>query len=514
VFVDEHRVWSKASRGESQRSVPRASSPAHLALDAADGLLTARADRGPLAAHPAAQRAEPVRQFAAAVIVSPDDQRVGAIELGWTDLRHLDERDHVTLRRIAAHTSRLLELRSEATEYRRFIHLSPDASTVLDLDGCVELANPPLAELLGAEDADALRGRSFLDLVAPGDRSWVAAELARVLFAKRHSSRLDLTLLRLDGSEVRCSVAAGHLRGSRRSLQLVIRDLDERIRAEQERAQLSEQLAQAQRLDLAGRLASGLAHDLKNLVTVMTVNLDMAASTIDGLASGAGDPGHALEDLDQVRIAVDRAGELTTKLMQFARQEPANDEQVDVEGAVDAVRRLVEPSLGAGVTMVVELDDGLPPIAADRVQLEQALVNLVMNSSDASPDGGVIRVRGHRYDTRSPDAHAVRTRRALDPTRDYVCLEVVDEGAGMDDETLTRAFEPLFSTKGAARGTGLGLPTVLAFAQQVDGAVYLDSRPGDGTRATLVLPTSPAAAPTVTDRHQPVAGAKVVLADR
>jgi PAS domain S-box-containing protein len=513
VFVDRDRAWTKAVRGEAPLgSMPREVSAAHLAIIDGAELIVERADRGPLASHPAARQDPSLRRFAAAVVRAPDGEPVGAVEVGWSEPRRPDARDRVTLQRVAAHAARLLELRSEASEYRRFIDLNPDPVAVLDLDGCIELANPALADLLDAASTEELRGRSFLELVVAEERTWVAAELARVLFARLGTTRLDLGLRRLDGTEVRCSVSAGHLRGGRRSLQLVIHDLDERIRAEEERTRLAEQLAQAQRLDLAGRLASGLAHDLKNLTTVISANLDMATSTLRRWASDGPDPGPVLEDLDQVRIVVERANVLTTKLMQFARQEPAGDEQVEVDQAVDAVRRLVGSSLARGVSLEVELADGLPPIAADPVQLEQALINLVMNASDASHEGDVVRLIARRFTVDGPRGTVMGARTVLDPTREYVCFEVIDQGTGMDPQTLTRAFEPLFSTKGAVRGTGLGLPTVLAFAHQVDGAATLESKLGEGTCATLVVPASP---PTTLppERGHPGAGAKVVLAD-
>jgi PAS domain S-box-containing protein len=506
TFVDEDTVWAKAVDGGRERwTTPRDGAPSTLAVLSPDGLVSVPVER-------VTPEGGEVRQVAAVALVAPDGERVGAIELGWHRCHELDERTVRGIRRMADHVGRLLELRAESDEYRRFIELHPDAVTVLDFEGGIELANPALAHLVGAGTAEELVGRDFLDLVAPGDRARVASELARVLFGRRRTTRLDLGLQRADGRVVACSVSAGHLQAGRRALQLVIRDLEERIRAEHERARLSEQLAQAQRLDLAGRLASGLAHDLNNLVTVMTSNLDLAESAARDLeVFGDDEVHHLLEDLEQVRRAVGRAGQLTTKLMQFARNEEVGEEEVDVTGAVDSVHRLAEVSLAAGVELVVEVEPGLPPIRADRVHLEQALVNLVMNAADALPDGGTIRLAARRHELDLADDAGL----SLAPSREYLCLEVADDGTGMDDETLTRAFEPLFTTKRAGKGTGLGLATVLAFVQQVDGVVDLRSTPGEGTTVWMVVPA--VAAPGVEtvpgDRAQPVAGARVVVVD-
>jgi two-component system, cell cycle sensor histidine kinase and response regulator CckA len=518
TFVDAGRVWAKAVHAGGDRwVVDRVGSPSERAIAAPDGFVVV-----PAAPHAASVDGEasgnegppPVAQVAAVALLAPDGERVGAIELGWRRARELDDRTVQGIRRLADHVGRLLELRAESDEYRRFIELHPDAVTVLDFEGCIELANPALAWLVGVERAEELVGRDFLDLVAAADRARVASELARVLFARRRTTRMDLELQRADGRLVACSVSAGHLQASRRTLQLVIRDLEERIRAEEERTRLSEQLAQAQRLDLAGRLASGLAHDLNNLVTVMTSNLDLAELAARDLepVEGTG-VGHLLEDLEQVRRAVGRAGQLTTKLMQFARNEEVGEEEVHVADAIEAVCKLAEPSFGPGVELVAEVGDGVLPIRADRVAFEQALVNLVMNAADAVGDEGTIRVVARLHELEPADDAGL----ALDPTRRYVCVEVADDGVGMDDETLTRAFEPLFSTKRAGKGTGLGLATVLAFVQQIDGVVDLRSQPGEGTTVWMVMPAVAAPeeldAGAVGDRAQPVAGARVVVVD-
>jgi two-component system, cell cycle sensor histidine kinase and response regulator CckA len=509
TFVDATRAWSKAVRGEvPQLEVPREASAAHEAVRSVDGVVDLAVETGTaLAEHPAVTANGPLRRVAAVAITAPDGKAVGAVEVGWAGDRPLDEEERATLHGVASHVARLLELRGEASEYRRFIELSPDAVTVLDLEGCIELANPALGDLLGVDVVDDLVGCTFLDLVEPSDRSRVANELARVLFAKQRTAQLDMGLLKADGDVVLCSVTAGHLRASRRSLQLAIRDLDERIRAEEERARLSEQLAQAQRLELAGRLANGLAHDLNNLLVVMHTNLDLATETAKQLAEGDGDIEPLHEDLGQLRRAVDRAGELTTKLMQFARRDPGDGNAVPLPLAVEAVQRLLGTSLGSDVALTVDLEDDLPPIAADQVQLEQALVNLVMNARDALEEGGEIVVRAVRI---APEGLAVTGTPSFEQ---HVYVEVSDDGVGMDDETVARAFEPLFTTKGGSRGSGLGLPTVQAFVEQLGGAVNVTSRPGQGTTVTMLLPAATEAGEVFTEAEAPVEGSRVLLVE-
>lgn len=451
----------------------------------------------------------PVRRVAAACLTAPDGRRIGALEVGWaSDRPPLDAQEQAALARLAAHASGLLELRAEASEYRRFVDLNPDAVTVLDLEGAIGLANPAMAALAGATDPGDLAGRAFLDLVTEPDRGRVAADLAQVLLSRHTTARLDLGLRRLDGVVVPCALHAGNLVGGRRSLMLVLRDLTDRIRAEDERARLSEQLGQAQRLDLAGRLASGLAHDLNNHLAVMAVSLELVEEDAAQLAAGGADVGELEEDLQQLSRSVAHASQLTGKLLEFARREPQAPTDVDVAASVGAVERLLRPTLPTGVALRVELEDGLPAVTADRIQLEQAVVNLVVNAIDALDEEGTVVIRARRADVPVPAGRA-----GSGPLVDapWVAVAVIDDGSGMDEETAARAFEPLFSTRKSEGGTGLGLAIVQAFTQQVGGGVELRSRRGEGTEVTLRLPTARVGEPGAARGSG--AGADILLVD-
>lgn len=493
TFLDARRPGARAVAGRPVGGVRRGRALVDLAVAADDGVVDVPLTAGgSLSAGPLADRDPPLRRVAAAALPAPDGQRIGAVEVGWERDRVLTGDEKAMLRRMAEHASRVLALRADATDYRRFVDLNPDAVVVLDLEGAIELANQAMAELVGAVDAASLVGTSFLDLVVASDRGRVAGELVEVLLARRRSARLDLGLRRADAAVLPCAVTAGNLLGGRRSLQLVIRDLTERLRAEEERARLSEQLAQAQRLDVAGRLASGLAHDLNNLLTVMGVSLELVDEGLQGLGD-APRVGEIAHDLRQVVGAVGRAEQMTAKLLQFAGQRPVGLEPVALPDVISTVETLVRPTLGPETALSVEVEAGLPVVVADRTQLEQALVNLIINARDAigarpePTEAATISVRARRI-TGSREGAGRGARRP--ELRESVCIQVADDGVGMDDETLARAFEPLFTTKPAGEGTGLGLPTVLAFVQQLGGRVDVDARPGWGTTVTLTFPTA------------------------
>lgn len=449
---------------------------------------------------------------------APGGQTLGAIEVVWSGVHELTDAERVALVRAAAHVSTDLELRAEVGEYRRTVELSPDALVVLDLEGTIELTNPVLCALVGCDAPEDLVGTPFVTLVARYDRTRVTAELARVLFARDRAAQIDLELVGPDGRGISCSVSVGHLGGPRRRLQLIIHDLSERLRDEEERTQLSEQLARAQRLDAVGRIASGLAHDLNNLLVVMIANLGLAQESLAEVAASS--PEASLdavrEDLAELGIAVDRANGLTDKLLQFARQETAQGGWSEVAEVITVVQGFIGRSLGDGVRLRLEVEDDLPPVAADAVHLERVLVNLVINARDALVDGvGEVVVRATAEEAggrvMGPDRRVTDEPR---PGRPTVRIQVTDDGVGMDDATQARAFEPLFTTKHDAGGTGLGLATVLSFADEVDGSVELDSAVGRGTTVTLILPAMDQPVEEVpVGRDVPVGGARIVLVD-
>ncbi|NLA68020.1 MAG: PAS domain S-box protein [Gammaproteobacteria bacterium] len=241
-----------------------------------------------------------------------------------------------------------------------------------------------------------------------------------------------------------------------------------------------EQLAHAHRLDAIGQLTGGVAHDFNNLLTVMSGSLQLLEDEVRS------EPGREL--LASALRSVGRGAELTAKLLAFARRQRLVPRRVDVPALLRDVEVVLERTLGDQVRLRVEVADGLPPAYVDAGQLEAALLNLVLNARDALLHGGRIEVRAEQATLGAGSGDG------LAPGR-YLRLTVADNGRGMAPETLARAMEPFFTTKGRDRGSGLGLSMVYGFAMQSGGGLRIDSALGSGTQVRLYLPAAAGAAP-------------------
>ncbi len=247
----------------------------------------------------------------------------------------------------------------------------------------------------------------------------------------------------------------------------------ERRRAQQEQAQLSRQLGQAQKLEAVGQLAGGVAHDFNNLLTGIIGNADAALQDLprDHVCR---------EDLEEVVALGRRAAALTQRLLAFSRNKPGALRPCDLNRQVSGLCDLLPRVLGEVVTIRQQLDKGLPPVLLDPVLLEQVVLNLAVNARDAMPGGGTL---------------TLTTRRGADPAE--VVLEVADTGTGMDEATRARIFEPFFTTKAEGKGTGLGLAIVYNALRQLEGRVEVHSVVGQGTRFVVSLRADEHAEPAV-----------------
>lgn len=248
-------------------------------------------------------------------------------------------------------------------------------------------------------------------------------------------------------------------------------------RAEKQ-AQLESQLMQSQKLEAVGRLAGGIAHDFNNMLTVV--------GNYSEIVRGELAPDSPLaRDMDEIMHATAHAAQLTRQLLAFSRRQILQPLRLDLNEVIRNAHRLLQRVLPSHVEFRLELDDRIGTVLADPGQIEQVLMNLTVNASDAMPRGGRLTFRttvAELDESGEPSGNVVaRSRR-------HVCLTVVDTGIGMDRETVARIFEPFFTTKPVGKGTGLGLAGVHGIVTQLGGTIWVYSEPGKGTTFKLYFP--------------------------
>jgi two-component system, cell cycle sensor histidine kinase and response regulator CckA len=243
-----------------------------------------------------------------------------------------------------------------------------------------------------------------------------------------------------------------------------------------ERRRLEEQLRQAQRLEAVGSLAGGIAHDFNNLLSVILGQSEF-------LLRGAGTGDRDRRRVEEIREAGQRAALLTRQLLAFSRKQVLIAEVLDPAVVIHDLATMLRRLIGEDVVLETAVRPETGAVKADRGQIEQVIVSLVVNARDAMPEGGVIRVEAENVDL---DADA--SRHPAIPAGPYVRVTVSDTGVGMDPVTRSHAFEPFFTTKEQGKGTGLGLATVYGIVKQSGGYVVLHSEPGKGATFEIYLP--------------------------
>ena len=249
---------------------------------------------------------------------------------------------------------------------------------------------------------------------------------------------------------------------------LIVRDTTARKRVE-------EQLLHSQKMESVGRLAGGVAHDFNNLLTAILGYAHLARAS-------TGDDDRRAEDLREITSAAERAANLTRQLLMFARQQVGEPRTVEMTALLEGMHRLLRRLIGEDIEMVTFFADDLWPVHIDPSQLEQVIVNLAVNASDAMPNGGKLSLVVENV-TLKGEIHAPEL-----PAGDYVCLSVTDTGNGIAPSDLPHIFEPFFTTKDVGKGTGLGLATSFGIVQAAGGHITVESRPKKKTKFSVYLP--------------------------
>jgi len=361
-----------------------------------------------------------------------------------------------------------LQLHESQLRYRRIVETTRDGVFLLNGELTICFANHSGLELIGYPSSH-MAALPFIDLVAAGSRPLVETRLAEV-------NR---------GQGIQCEAAFVCADGTERWVLLNAQPPDEQgeilvwATDVSQRRKLEEQLRQAQKMEAIGSLAGGVAHDFNNLLSVILSYSNMLLTDLP-----ATDP--LRSDIDEIRLAGERARQLTAQLLAFSRKQMLAPRVVDLNQVVRGLEKMLRRLLGEDLelTFLAEAKPWL--ITADPGQLEQVLMNLVVNARDALPKGGKLTIETQNVELDSAYAAAHHD---VSPGQ-YAMLAVTDDGVGMNAATLARIFEPFFTTKDQDKGTGLGLSTIYGIIKQSGGHIWVYSELDKGTTFKVYLPRS------------------------
>jgi PAS domain S-box-containing protein len=361
------------------------------------------------------------------------------------------------------------KVQERTRERDRLWELSQDLLVVADFDGRILATNPACTQLSGWSEEELLRIK-FMDVVHPDD---VERTLRTMVALREGRSDLQFENRIRDRDDVYHWIAWRTVSEEHR-IYATGRDITGDKARQEELAATQEQLRQSQKMEAMGQLTGGVAHDFNNLLTPIIGFLDVLRKRLEG-------DNRARWMIDAALSSADRAKVLVQRLLAFARRQPLQPKPVDPADLLTSMRDLVASTCGPRVAVRLDLEPDLPPVLADRNQLEMAILNLAVNARDAMPEGGGLTLSAG-LEHPPPDIDL--------PSNDRVKITIADTGIGMDEETVRRAVEPFFSTKGIGKGTGLVLSMAHGLMAQLGGALTIRSRKGLGTAIELWLPLS------------------------
>jgi len=363
-------------------------------------------------------------------------------------------------------------LRESEARYRDLFDNASDLVCATDPDGAFVYVNRAWHHTIGLSGAELRRG-GFLDVVHPDSRERYGEVVARAL-AGETLTHVELVLVTSGDTPITVegNLSCTFQDGRPVMLRGIYRDVTERKRVE-------DQLRRAERMQAAGRLAGGMAHEVNNMMTGVIGFSEFL------LRSFSEDDVRRAEVQEIIRAGT-RASDVTRQLLAFTRRQLLHPEVLDVNGVVNGVEKLLRRSLGEDHVLGLKLSPDAGEIRADRGQLEQVLINLTLNARDAMRQHGRVTVATGRATL--DEVYAQSHGGVGIPPGKYVFLAVTDTGSGMEPEVQARIFEPFFTTKPVGQGTGLGLSTVYGIVKQSDGFVWCYSEPGQGTTFKIYLP--------------------------
>lgn len=413
-------------------------------------------------------------QETAKIIETRHQRKDGTIYPAEVTLSRVNLTDGNYILALARNTS---ERKRREREYQQLINGMNDTAFVIDFDGnFIEVNATAVRELgytreellnMGPTDLDPyLESSEIENLIQnlPKDK--------RQVFETRHETKdgeiipieISSSLITYQGKEAVLSIA---------------RDISKRKKVEEEREKLQDQLLQTQKLESIGTLAGGVAHDFNNILTVIIGLSQLVLSRTEKT-----DPNYS--NLESILNSAERAADLTRQLLLFSRKQDMDFEIINLNDVVSQLRKMLDRLISEDIKMHNDFTYGLWKIKADKSQIEQVIINLVVNARDAMSSGGDLTISTKNVVI---DEAKAKTISDIEPGH-YVHLDVEDTGRGIDKDIMDNIFDPFFTTKGRAKGTGMGLSVVHGIIKKHHGLIDVHSVPGEGTRFKIYFPVA------------------------
>lgn len=362
-------------------------------------------------------------------------------------------------------------------DWERTFDAVPDLIAIVGIDHAIMRANKAMADYCGCTP-DELVGRVCCELVHGLNVRTARCPVAAMISGGRgHAAEIegkgfggvfDVTVSPLYDEENRLT-----------SFVHVMRDITARKRAEEERKVFEAQFQQTQKLESLGVLAGGIAHDFNNILTIIMGHCYIVKEDFD---SGMSDKEH----VEKIEAAASRAANLCRQMLAYSGNSPLLSEQINLWLLVDEIVKMLRSAIKKNVTIQLDLKRDVPEISGDNAQIQQIIMNLIINAAEAIGDNNVtVKVAIRRTTAYAGQSETDFLGNVIMPG-EYACLEVSDDGCGMDEDVRNRIFEPFYTTK--FTGRGLGMSVILGIIKSHNGALQLDSAPGAGTTFKVYFP--------------------------